>query len=171
MVGPLRGAVRRAFPWDRDRRWSAANAPDRDEWPAATSERSAPPTSRSVITKATGTGSTGLGPGPLVARRSGQVLARVRYNAGRLLLFYSAVEVLLGGRALQTSVFDFELPSELIAQEPVEPRDRSRLLVVYRQENRWEHSPVCRFAQTAHKGGCPREKQYPRGAGTSHRIP
>jgi S-adenosylmethionine:tRNA ribosyltransferase-isomerase len=33
---------------------------------------------------------------------------------------------------LQTSEFDFDLPAELIAQHPVEPRDRSRLMVVRR---------------------------------------
>jgi S-adenosylmethionine:tRNA ribosyltransferase-isomerase len=40
---------------------------------------------------------------------------------------------------LQTSAFDFTLPEELIAQHPVEPRDRSRLMVVRRKEGRWEH--------------------------------
>jgi S-adenosylmethionine:tRNA ribosyltransferase-isomerase len=40
---------------------------------------------------------------------------------------------------LQTSDFDFSLPDELIAQHPVEPRDRSRLMVVRRKEGRWEH--------------------------------
>jgi S-adenosylmethionine:tRNA ribosyltransferase-isomerase len=40
---------------------------------------------------------------------------------------------------LRTSEFDFRLPEELIAQQPVEPRDRSRLMVVHRREGRWEH--------------------------------
>jgi S-adenosylmethionine:tRNA ribosyltransferase-isomerase len=40
---------------------------------------------------------------------------------------------------LDTSAFDFDLPAELIAQEAVEPRDRSRLLVVRRASNTWEH--------------------------------
>ncbi|MBX6313226.1 MAG: tRNA preQ1(34) S-adenosylmethionine ribosyltransferase-isomerase QueA [Isosphaeraceae bacterium] len=40
---------------------------------------------------------------------------------------------------MQTSAFDFELPDELIAQHPVEPRDRSRLMVVRRQAGTWEH--------------------------------
>ena len=42
-------------------------------------------------------------------------------------------------KGLQTSAFDFALPDELIAQHPVEPRDRSRLMVVRRREGRWEH--------------------------------
>lgn len=40
---------------------------------------------------------------------------------------------------MQTSEFDFTLPDELIAQQPVEPRDRARLMVVRRGEGRWEH--------------------------------
>ena len=40
---------------------------------------------------------------------------------------------------MRTSEFDFALPDELIAQYPVEPRDRSRLMVIHRQSERWEH--------------------------------
>jgi S-adenosylmethionine:tRNA ribosyltransferase-isomerase len=36
-------------------------------------------------------------------------------------------------------MFDFDLPDELIAQQPAEPRDQSRLMVVDRQNGRWEH--------------------------------
>ena len=35
--------------------------------------------------------------------------------------------------------FDYRLPLELIAQTPVEPRDSSRLLVVYRDSGILEH--------------------------------
>ena len=38
-----------------------------------------------------------------------------------------------------TSAFDFTLPDDLIAQHPVEPRDRARLMVIRRHEGRWEH--------------------------------
>ncbi len=37
------------------------------------------------------------------------------------------------------SDFDFDLPAELIAQNPAEPRDRSRLMVVDRRRGTWEH--------------------------------
>ena len=37
------------------------------------------------------------------------------------------------------SNFDFDLPSDLIAQYPAEPRDRSRLMVIDRRRGTWEH--------------------------------
>jgi S-adenosylmethionine:tRNA ribosyltransferase-isomerase len=40
---------------------------------------------------------------------------------------------------LKISDFDYELPTELIAQTPVEPRDSSRLLVVHRSGTTFEH--------------------------------
>jgi S-adenosylmethionine:tRNA ribosyltransferase-isomerase len=40
---------------------------------------------------------------------------------------------------LDTSAFDFHLPDGLIAQHAVEPRDRSRLMVVRRGAGTWEH--------------------------------
>ena len=40
---------------------------------------------------------------------------------------------------MKTSDFDYELPEELIAQTPVEPRDHSRLLVYHRTDGRVEH--------------------------------
>jgi S-adenosylmethionine:tRNA ribosyltransferase-isomerase len=40
---------------------------------------------------------------------------------------------------LDTSAFDFRLPDRLIAQHAVEPRDRSRLMVVRRASGTWEH--------------------------------
>ena len=40
---------------------------------------------------------------------------------------------------MKTSDFDYELPEELIAQTPVEPRDRSRLLVYHRKDRSVEH--------------------------------
>jgi len=41
---------------------------------------------------------------------------------------------------LNTSDFDYLLPSERIAQEPIEPRDSSRLLVLHRDSGQVEHT-------------------------------
>ena len=40
---------------------------------------------------------------------------------------------------MKTSDFDYHLPPELIAQTPVEPRDRSRLMVLNRKDRTIEH--------------------------------
>lgn len=40
---------------------------------------------------------------------------------------------------LRTDDFDYELPEELIAQQPVTPRDAARLLVVHKHGGTWEH--------------------------------
>ena len=39
---------------------------------------------------------------------------------------------------MQLSDFDYHLPEENIAQQPLEDRAGARMLVVYRQEQRWE---------------------------------
>ncbi|HXK97401.1 MAG TPA: S-adenosylmethionine:tRNA ribosyltransferase-isomerase, partial [Limnochordia bacterium] len=40
---------------------------------------------------------------------------------------------------MKVSEFDYELPDELIAQTPVEPRDTSRLMVIDLASERIEH--------------------------------
>ncbi len=40
---------------------------------------------------------------------------------------------------MRVEALDYDLPEELIAQEPVEPRDSSRLMVVHREDGRLEH--------------------------------
>jgi S-adenosylmethionine:tRNA ribosyltransferase-isomerase len=47
---------------------------------------------------------------------------------------------------VKTSLFDYELPPELIAQTPIEPRDASRLMVVHRDSGVIEH---CVFRDVA----------------------
>jgi S-adenosylmethionine:tRNA ribosyltransferase-isomerase len=44
-----------------------------------------------------------------------------------------------GGGKLRVEDFDYNLPQELIAQEPIPNRDQARLLVVHRGEDRLEH--------------------------------
>jgi len=40
---------------------------------------------------------------------------------------------------MHTDLFDYELPASFIAQQPAEPRDSSRLLVLHRADGRIEH--------------------------------
>ena len=44
---------------------------------------------------------------------------------------------------MYTSEFDYELPSELIAQKPIADRDRSRLMVVNRDSGTITHNMFC----------------------------
>jgi S-adenosylmethionine:tRNA ribosyltransferase-isomerase len=53
-----------------------------------------------------------------------------------------------------TSDFDFELPEELIAQAPVEPRDRCRLLVVRRGAGTVEHRLFSELPDLLRPGDC-----------------
>jgi len=41
---------------------------------------------------------------------------------------------------MQISEFDYELPAELIAQQPLEQREASRMLVLDRQTRSWSDS-------------------------------
>ncbi len=41
---------------------------------------------------------------------------------------------------MKISDFDFDLPPELIAQDPLPERDASRMMVVFRKEGRWAHA-------------------------------
>ncbi|MCK4300567.1 MAG: S-adenosylmethionine:tRNA ribosyltransferase-isomerase, partial [Planctomycetes bacterium] len=40
---------------------------------------------------------------------------------------------------MDTREFEYELPTELIAQHPPRRRTDSRLMVLHRREQRWEH--------------------------------
>ncbi len=48
---------------------------------------------------------------------------------------------------MKTSDFDFDLPSELIAQTPMDIRDQSRMMVVNRKEQTIEHRQVCNIGE------------------------
>lgn len=53
---------------------------------------------------------------------------------------------------MKTSDFDYQLPEELIAQEPVEPRDSSRLMVVRRDTGEIEHRVFRELPQILNPG-------------------
>ena len=53
---------------------------------------------------------------------------------------------------MRTSDFDYELPPELIAQTPVEPRDSSRLMVLSRDTRKTEHRQFTDILQYLHPG-------------------
>ena len=53
---------------------------------------------------------------------------------------------------MRTSDFDYDLPPELIAQTPVEPRDASRLMVLDRATGRTEHRRFTDVLEYLHPG-------------------
>jgi S-adenosylmethionine:tRNA ribosyltransferase-isomerase len=53
---------------------------------------------------------------------------------------------------MKTSDFDYHLPPELIAQTPIEPRDRSRLLVLNRSTGSIEHRHFFNIVDYLHEG-------------------
>ncbi len=55
---------------------------------------------------------------------------------------------------MDVSQFDYELPAELIAQEPVEPRDASRLLVLDRELCAWEDRVFADLPGLLRPGDC-----------------
>jgi len=50
--------------------------------------------------------------------------------------------------------FDYHLPDELIAQEPLPERSQSRMLVVYKEEGRWEDRSFLDFPNYLRPGDC-----------------
>jgi S-adenosylmethionine:tRNA ribosyltransferase-isomerase len=53
---------------------------------------------------------------------------------------------------MKTSDFDYHLPTELIAQIPVEPRDQSRLMVLHRSDGFIEHRYFYEIVNYLHSG-------------------
>ena len=52
----------------------------------------------------------------------------------------------------KTSTFDYNLPKELIAQDPVEPRDSSRLMVLHKNSGKREHKRFWNIKDHLRKG-------------------
>lgn len=55
---------------------------------------------------------------------------------------------------LKTSDFYYELPKELIAQTPAQPRDSSRLMVIHRESKTVEHRHFYDIAEYLKEGDC-----------------
>lgn len=55
---------------------------------------------------------------------------------------------------MKTSDFYYDLPQELIAQTPVEPRDSSRLMVINREESSVEHKSFYDIIDYLQEGDC-----------------
>ncbi len=55
---------------------------------------------------------------------------------------------------MDLAAFDYHLPEELIAQEPLADRDASRMLVLYRAEGRWEDRSFREFPGFLRDGDC-----------------
>ena len=55
---------------------------------------------------------------------------------------------------MKTSDFNFNLPEELIAQEPLADRAASRLLVVNKNNEEWSHKHFCDIKEYLRKGDC-----------------
>jgi S-adenosylmethionine:tRNA ribosyltransferase-isomerase len=53
---------------------------------------------------------------------------------------------------MKTSDFEYQLPAELIAQTPVEPRDQSRLMVLRRSDSSMEHHHFYEVVNYFHSG-------------------
>jgi S-adenosylmethionine:tRNA ribosyltransferase-isomerase len=55
---------------------------------------------------------------------------------------------------MELSLFDYELPPDLIAQEPAEPRDAARLLVMDRARGTWEDRCFADLPALLRRGDC-----------------
>jgi len=53
---------------------------------------------------------------------------------------------------MRTDEFDYYLPAELIAQDPIEERDRARMLVLNRSTGKMEHSTFINFVSYLQEG-------------------
>ena len=58
----------------------------------------------------------------------------------------------MGSAQVKTADFDYELPSHLIAQTPMEPRDSSRLMIVHREDGAITHGRFSDLGEHLHSG-------------------
>ena len=59
---------------------------------------------------------------------------------------------------MKTSDFYYDLPEELIAQDPLEDRSSSRLLVLDKETGEWEHQVFQRYYRLSESGRLPRDQ-------------
>ena len=69
------------------------------------------------------------------------------------------------------SEFDFDLPDDLIAQHPIEPRDRARLMVIDRRQGCWEHRTFAELPELLASSRHPGTEQHAGCAGAVARPP
>lgn len=67
-------------------------------------------------------------------------------------LFY--YNILEKGKNMNKSDFFYDLPDELIAQHPIEPRDHSRMMVVSKENNKIQHKHFYDIIDYFKKGDC-----------------
>src|SRR6266516_5890450 len=82
----------------------------------------------------------------MIREGDGEILRFPQDDKGRqddtIVIRMTRIEVqmtMLDNTTYKISDFDYDLPQELIAQTPIEPRDASRLLVVHRDSGIFEH--------------------------------
>lgn len=63
-------------------------------------------------------------------------------------------KLLRGGENMKTSDFDYELPEELIAQDPLSDRASSRLMLLNKETGERKHTDFHHIIQYLHKGDC-----------------
>ena len=61
---------------------------------------------------------------------------------------------------MRASEFEFDLPDDLIAQYPVEPRDCARLMVVDRRSGTWEHRIFAELPELLYPSRYPRPEYH-----------
>ena len=78
-------------------------------------------------------------PSPLLNPRLGLKVDAYWMTGGDMMTRIEEQIAMLDNTTYKISDFDYDLPQELIAQTPIEPRDASRLLVVHRDSGTFEH--------------------------------